>query len=127
MKTCAGDEYHHKVRQFQKNAGANQNDESLFHEVDGFVSMKVFDYFSYLEKRANGQCDDETFSYTPFNGKHPVTIKPRQTGLYLIDFDLEKLLPRCHDDFINSFSLPGLLPGGENCMMNSVSVSLFYY
>ncbi len=121
MKNFAGNEYHHKIRQFNKIRRPNDDNQSSFHEVDGFVSMKVSDYFSYLEKRAKSTCDNDTFSYTPFDKQYQSIIKPKQTGLYMIDFDMVKLLPRCYDDFLGSFKLPSILPGGENCMMNSVS------
>lgn len=122
MRNFAGNEYHHKVRKFERIAHRGNESDSLFQEVDGFVSMKISAYFSYLEKRAKANNGDNTFTYTPFNQNDPVVINPHKTGLYMIDFDLVKLLPRCYDDFIGSFKIPGILPGGENCMMNAVSL-----
>jgi hypothetical protein len=40
--------------------------------------------------------------------------------LYLYDFDMDKLMPALCDDFTTNFKLPEFLPGGAQCMMNSV-------
>ena len=47
-----------------------------------------------------------------------------ETVLYLIDFDLMKLLPSLYEDMRDGFLLPGILPGGAHCMMNQVGVWL---
>jgi len=42
--------------------------------------------------------------------------------LYMIDYDIGKLLPKLKDDFVENFTLKNILPGGLHCMMNSVNV-----
>ena len=123
MKNLAGNEYHHKIKQFEQIMHPGDDNQTLFKELDGFVSMKISDYFSYLDKRAKSKSDDDTFTFIPFDKTDPVTINLQRTGLYMIDFDMVKLLPRCHDNFLESFKLKGILPGGEYCMMHSVSTS----
>jgi len=41
--------------------------------------------------------------------------------LYLIDYDMVKLLPALSENFLNTFLLPGCTPGGSHCMMNAVN------
>lgn len=41
--------------------------------------------------------------------------------IYMIDFDLPKLLPSLHEDFVKNFRLTSCLPGGDHCMMQSVN------
>ena len=44
-----------------------------------------------------------------------------KNALYMLDFDMVKLLPTLYDDFVASFKLKGCLPGGSHCMMNCVN------
>jgi len=39
----------------------------------------------------------------------------------MIDFDMVKLAPTLHDDFVASFKLKSILPGGSHCMMSGVN------
>jgi hypothetical protein len=50
-----------------------------------------------------------------------ITINVTKTVLYMLDYDIVKLLPTLYDDFISCFKLRGALPGGSHCMMNSVT------
>ena len=38
-----------------------------------------------------------------------------------IDFDVQKLTPLLHKNFLDTFKYPEVLPGGDYCMMNSVT------
>jgi len=113
-------------------------------EQNGFQSMKIRDYISYLKRRQavllqsdvkdpdvydadmgmNTDVDviDPMFHFTPFDGSEKA-IHVVNSVLYLIDFDLMKLLPALYENMTKSFRLPGLLPGGIHCMMNLVPTS----
>jgi len=39
-----------------------------------------------------------------------------------VDVDLAKLLLEAFEDFQCNFKLPGILPGGSHCMMNTMSI-----
>jgi hypothetical protein len=43
------------------------------------------------------------------------------TVLYLIDYDIGKLLPPLYQNFMKNFLAPNLLPGGKYCWMHEVS------
>ena len=49
------------------------------------------------------------------------TIDVKKTVLYMIDFDMEKLLPTLKEDFVSSFKLRETMPGGAHCMMHCVN------
>lgn len=120
-------------------------------EVDGFASMKVADYINYLHRRGDALAhiakekekkkssksnsrnpeddnigrrlqDDgpESFSFVNHDGES-VSVNLVDDVLYLIDYDIPRLLPALYEDFVSSFKLPGCLPGGKYCMMNAVN------
>lgn len=112
-------------------------------EQNGFQSMKIRDYISYLKRRqavllqnntkepdvyavlgidSDDSVIDPMFHFTPFDGSEKA-IHVVDSVLYLIDFDLMKLLPVLYENMVKSFRLPGLLPGGIHCMMNLVPTS----
>ena len=97
--------------------------QSLFKEQKIFYSMRVADYISYLKKWHDVVCrggDDSKFVFKSFSGDE-VTLDVVKTVLYLIDYDIIKLLPRLYDDFKRCFRLSGdFFPGGSQCMMSSV-------
>jgi hypothetical protein len=130
-----GDEFYHKFRRFDQ-VGPNE-----YTEVDGMLSMRVTEYMEFLERRRKclnrdqavddpksskvKATDDCQFTFKNHEGKfHSINVV--KTVLYMIDFDVVKLLPKFHHHFLSSFKLPGILPGGTHCMMNSVS-SLFIH
>jgi hypothetical protein len=127
------DEFFHKFRRFDQ-VGPNEH-----REVDGMLSMRVTKFMEYLERRRKclnrdqavddpkssdvEATDDCQFTFKDNLGKDQ-SINVVKTVLYMIDFDIVKLLPKFHHHFSSSFKLPGIMPGGTHCMMNSVS-SLF--
>jgi hypothetical protein len=125
IRHFVGDDYHHKVRRFDRIESKKDTRVSSFREEDGFLAMKISDYITYLEKRSqtNNQADP-IFNFVPFQKEAAVTINVHDTGLYMVDFDMVKLLPRWYDDLMKSFKLTSLLPGGDHCMMNAVSPTL---
>ena len=91
-------------------------------EIDGDITMKIKDYVNYLHTFNQFQDDknsDPIFSFLEAEGVAK-KFDVKRHSLYMIDFDFGKLLPETFEDFGKSFRLPGLLPGGEHCMMNPV-------
>lgn len=66
--------------------------------------------------------NSESFTFLTHDGKEE-TINVVDEVLYLIDYDMVKLLPPLYEDFVNKFKLPDCLPGGQHCMMNAVNVN----
>ena len=107
---------------------SDDNESSFRHsrEIDGDITMKIKDYIRYLHTFNNVQDDeniDPVFSLLDTKGVE-MKFDVKRHSLYMIDFDLGKLLPETFADFRESFRLPGLLPGGEYCMMNPVRCAL---
>ena len=131
IEGCIGSEYHHKFRRFETKHLQGQPATQPT-EKEGWYSMKVSDYFDYLEKRQsvkssalNGAEVEQRDTSKDFtfidSGGQTKTVNVDNESLYMIDVDLVKLLPHAFQDFQNSFKLPGILPGGSHCMMNAVS------
>ena len=131
IEGCIGSEYHHKFRRFEtKHVEGHPATQPT--EKEGWYSMKISDYFDYLEKRhsvkssaLNGTEEEQRdvskdFTFIDSGGREK-TVNVDNESLYMIDVDLVKLLPQAFEDFQNSFKLPGILPGGSHCMMNAVS------
>jgi hypothetical protein len=67
--------------------------------------------------------DEPTFTFEDHLGKtHSVGVGT--SALYMIDVDMKRLTPLLNRNFLESFELPAVLPGGSHCMMNSVSIVL---
>ena len=125
MKEIVGNTYHHKIRRFDKTKpkGISEPSSSYFEETDGFLNMKISDFIDYLKNRFNVQEGDKDsiFSFHPLKSEHEVAIDINNTCLYMIDLDMVKLLAQWYEDFLNTFKLTSVLPGGRHCMMNAVS------
>ena len=52
---------------------------------------------------------------------HERKIHVGKSAIYLIDFDVQKLAPLLYKNFLDTFKYPEVLPGGDHCMMNSVT------
>eukprot|EP00804_Cyclotella_cryptica_P018161 CCRYP_005925-RA/>CCRYP_005925-RA protein AED:0.49 eAED:0.43 QI:0/0/0/1/0/0/5/0/209 len=65
---------------------------------------------------------DNLLSFTD-NEDRTIPIDPMEFVLYMLDLDMVKVLPRAYADFIHSFKLPSVFPGGLHCMMNAVNVN----
>ena len=101
-------------------------------EKDACLSLKVSDFARYLKMRQKAlerkrKSEHLDASMTAFKfvdhleKDHEIDVT--EVVLYMIDFDLVKLLPKLYEDLQNNFKLPGCLPGGAHCMMNAVSLS----
>ena len=122
IKERIGDMPFNRFRLFESETTENNANASSFREIDGDITMKIKDYIDYLHTFNKFQDDknsDPVFSFLDRNGLTK-NFDVKQQSLYMIDFDFRKFLPETFEDFGKSFRLPGLLPGGEHCMMNPV-------
>jgi hypothetical protein len=138
INRVAGDEYYHKFRRFDKEKqdtdeitssrksgekpAADDYTQVRHIELDRCLSMKVSDYIAYLRQRGAALEDEDASDFTfrdHLGTDH--TIDVIDSVLYMIDYDMVKYLPALYADFVAGFKLPGTLPGGSHCMMNSVS------
>lgn len=126
-----GSQYVHKIRKFSKVKRGTTKAGEAYRFSGVTLSMKVDDYAKYLvfqhdvmEKTKNGGSDVKNmytkFHFVDHEGKRK-TVDVMESVLYLLDLDVGKLLPELHRDLYANFELPGCLPGGAHCMMNSVS------
>eukprot|EP00571_Detonula_confervacea_P000867 CAMPEP_0172328380 /NCGR_PEP_ID=MMETSP1058-20130122/60322_1 /TAXON_ID=83371 /ORGANISM="Detonula confervacea, Strain CCMP 353" /LENGTH=2122 /DNA_ID=CAMNT_0013045493 /DNA_START=119 /DNA_END=6484 /DNA_ORIENTATION=+ len=138
IEGCIGSEYHHKFRGFETIPQEGDPGEQVVKqakEKEGWYSMKVSDYFRYLEQRQsvkNSRLNNteekedsklsNTFSFTDSYGKEK-SVNVDNEALYMIDVDMVKLLPQAFEDLQRNFKLPGILPGGSHCMMNAVNAN----
>ncbi|CAB9515529.1 histone chromosomal protein 6 [Seminavis robusta] len=104
-------------------------------EIDRCLSMKVSDFVRYVRQRGtalavldavtsseeieeDGLCH---FSWSDHNGEEQ-SVDVSKTVLYMIDYDMAKLLPTLYEDFKACYALgDAVLPGGSHCMMNCVN------
>ena len=112
-------EFHHKMRRFDTSmVGGIQK----CVECDIMMSMNAHDYHSYVTKRGNvlaGRDKEKMMSYRDHkNNTHCFDVE--KTILYMIDLDVEALLPALYTDFQTHMRLPGITPGGAHCMMSAV-------
>ena len=119
-------------------------------EEETNISMKLSDYFSYLAQRraclqriasvrkgkgldpvnpsspddrvGRAEGGEESFTFTSHDGKE-LSVNVVNDVLYLIDYDMVKLLPPLHEDFAKAFKAKDFLPGGGECMMNNINVN----
>ena len=115
-----GNRWYHKFRHFQWDPV-----KETYMEQNGYLSMKVGDFCKYLDQREcflNHKNDkDKVFQF--FTGQTPpreIKLDVEKDVIYMLDLDMSKLLPQMYQDFINSFKIKEMLPGGEWCMMNKV-------
>ncbi|KAL9189365.1 hypothetical protein ACHAXT_009040 [Thalassiosira profunda] len=122
IEGCIGNGYHHKFQRVDQQPNGQPK------ENEGMYSMKVADYFRYLDQRqsikeaksdgAQGKAERFTF-VDSYGNKQSVNVD--EVCLYMLDVDVPKLLPRALEDLQRNFHLPGILPGGSHCMMNAIN------
>jgi len=130
LERTIGNKTYHKFRKFErKQLGGGQ---VTFAEVDGLMSLKLSDFFRYLEFRrqvlqtATTDKDSRMFSFVDKDDQRRA-IDVQDVVLYMIDFDLPKLLPELFEDFRTQSKLKENFPGGDWCMMNKVRVGWDFY
>jgi hypothetical protein len=114
-------EFYHKFRRFDTIKEDGQEEKCL--EIDQLYSMRMSDYMRYLHRREtylSDNSEDPNFSFLDHDEREH-TIHVGVVCLYMIDFDLNRFLPSTHTNFLESFGYHKVLPGGEHCMMNSVT------
>lgn len=118
LEAAFGHQIHHKFRMFSKKK------EGGYEEKPDGLSMRAKDFFRYLQKKmANDDDDDDqrSFLFTDGDGKcHEINVD--DVSVYMIDCDLPKILPLLYDKYLSHCKMPEILPGGEMCMMNAVSL-----
>lgn len=130
MQEFAGDTYNHAIAIFER-SGANS---SHFEKKNESCAMQLGDFVRYIKATEK---KEETFSFEAYDTSKPsddetidrsdkknYNIDLNNTKLYLLDFDIQKHLCTCHDDFVKKFKLGEILPGGQYCMMNAVTASV---
>jgi len=129
LRKCVGREFYHKFRRFDRIV--DENGIETYTEKDTLYSMRFEDYVQYCERREShlkeGRADVEepTFTFEDHLGKTHI-LGVWSSALYMIDVDIKRLTPLLNENFLNSFELPAVLPGGSHCMMNSVSTVLVH-
>lgn len=86
-------------------------------ELNDDISMTIGDYIDYVKSWNRVNTGEEKSS-----SKESNDYDLSKDRLYLIDFDVKKMLPESYESFRKEFMFPEILPGGEYCLMRSVSV-----
>ena len=107
---------YHKFRRFVRKS---VNGFSFLEKQNGFVSMKLPDFVTYLRLRQANK--GAPFSFCDAGGKEHRIENVADVVLYMIDCDVPKFLPKLNEDYRDHFKIKKILPGGKFCMMNSVS------
>ena len=90
--------------------------QGIYSEIDGDYVMTISDYINYLENRNKNYVLRGTV-----NGeKVEKRVNGAKTVIYLTDFEMKDTLRSMKLDFKKKFKLPGLMPGGSHCMLESV-------
>lgn len=142
IKHRAGNQISHRIRRFKlvKRTAAdffksrfdkNPKEGEIGNEAESFVtpmelnqdtSMRISDYINYIEAwEKQSQIGFEDNKDNTFRTSSRDLYDLSQDRLYLIDFDFKKMLPESYESFKNNFMLPEVLPGGEYCLMRSVT------
>jgi hypothetical protein len=101
-----------------------QQREQQMHEIEkrrnemGISALRLEEEYQYRHS------EKELFTYEQ-GGEHR-ELNCIDTVLYLIDYDIGKLLPPLYKNFVNNFLASNLLPGGKYCWMHEVSKLFFY-
>jgi hypothetical protein len=128
LRDRKGNEFFHKFRRFDRRL--DENGFEIYTEMDHLYSMRIKEFVNYCDLRAsivekkklNPDAEEPLFSFVDHQDvEHTVGVW--SSALYMIDMDMGRVLPRLMDNFKESFRLPAVLPGGDNCMMNEVTAS----
>ncbi|KAL3915235.1 MAG: hypothetical protein SGILL_005745 [Bacillariaceae sp.] len=122
------DEFYHKFRRFDRSL--DKDGFERYVERDRLYSMRFKDFVRYCELRKTNEenrksdlsIDEAVFTFVDHAGKEH-SLQVWTSALYLIDMDMKRLFPMLYDNFMESFQLPAVLPGGSNCLMNHVTPS----
>lgn len=131
ITSTSGEMYHHNFRLFVRMDARDSTDsemrqQSQYEEINEHVSMKVVDYFRYLEERrklieSDGAKQGAERHTSYVNLVHKATTLDLDEVIYMLDYDIKRKLPLHYQNFKDNFSFPEILPGGNMCAMKAVS------
>jgi hypothetical protein len=131
ITSTSGEMYHHNFCRFVRMDAGDLTDsemrqQSQYEEINEHMSMKVVDYFRYLEERrklieSDGakQGAERRMSYVNF--VHKETTLDLDKVIYMLDYDIKRKLPLHYQNFKDNFSFPEIQPGGNMCATKAVS------
>lgn len=118
-----------KVKLFNKRKGIDGK--YRYFESEGVYSMTLKDFSSFVEMKvtlmerewrresSSSGCSEATFTFTNNDGLvHRIPVA--NNVLYVIDADAALYAPNLLKGLKQNFKMPGILPGGEHCLMNAV-------
>jgi hypothetical protein len=121
-------DFFHKFRRFDRTV--EEDGHETYTERDKMYSMQFKEFERYCNLRtsclklpmSHMTAENSTFTFEDHVGKNH-TVDVWSTVFYLIDLDMKRMFPTLHDNFLEAFDLPAVLPGGSNCLLNCVSAS----
>lgn len=116
-----GDRVHHKFKRFVQDGESP----AIFSEVGQLLEGQIKTFVDYVllhDSKEHLDNPDVLLNGTG-EGNEAVAIDVVKDTVYMIDFDLPRILPRNYDDFLENFKIHEMLPGGKWCMMNSLPKS----
>jgi hypothetical protein len=126
IRKAEGQEFYHKFRRFDRKV--DDKGYEILTEKDKLYSMHIEDYAKYLDsrksfiaaKKLDPTLEEPNFNFVDHEGKEQ-GLGVWTSALYMIDVDMKRQIPALYDNFMDSFELTSVLPGGSNCLMNSVA------
>jgi hypothetical protein len=112
---------HHKFRRFEKR---EMKGTMMYQEVDGYVTMTVASFISYLDMLHGDRETPPSFVVYDHRGR-PETITSKEASryvFYMIDVDMPKTLVHIYEDYKRNFKMKEILPSGAWCMLNHVRI-----
>ena len=114
-----------KVRRFKR----GQENDGMYVEMETTYSMKLEDFVRFVDMRETVMMEGEsnpssgssqqTFTFTDQRRLvHAIPVKDNL--FYVIDAEAAMFAPKLMKELEQNFGLPGILPGGEHCLMNAV-------
>jgi hypothetical protein len=110
--------FYHKFKRFER-----RHDGTMEERGEGFLSMKMEDFQSYLSMRS--KCLENLnelkgFKFVDNAGITHSIADVTTTSLYLLDLYMPRYTHRMFDEFKLEFKLSSCLPGGRHCMTSSL-------
>lgn len=96
-----------------------QQREQQMHEIERRRNEIGMSSLILEEESQHRHSEKELFTYEQDGEQRELNCI--DTVLYLIDYDIGKLLPPLYQNFVEKFLAPILLPGGKYCWMHEVS------
>ena len=88
-------------------------------------SMVMSKFAEYMQCRnGHARLQGEYFDFKD-GLQRPHSVDMGKEYLFMKGLEMKRCLRDTYEDFVESFGLPGILPGREHCMMHSVRSKLF--